>query len=123
MGEATIHTSPLQWLFANNWPIRIWLGAFTLGAPLAALSTIDFSAAHAFGWLLWLAPLAMSLLFAMSGYSLPITSFLRAVTRSTSGTLRSVESVRRSFSLKRDSRFMEIATGVFGLRASAAATL
>ena len=68
MERASVNISPLQWLFANNWPIRIWLGAFSLGAPLAALSTIDFSAAHAFGWLLWLALLAMSLLFAMSGF-------------------------------------------------------
>jgi hypothetical protein len=66
--EAPVNVSPLQWLFANNWPIRIWLIAFSLGTPLAALSTIDFSAAHAFGWRLWLALLAMSLLFAMAGF-------------------------------------------------------
>ena len=58
-----------------------------------------------------------------NSHSFPSTNFLRAVTRSTSGTLRSVESVRRSFSVKRDSRFIEIATGVFGLRVSAATTL
>ena len=68
MGEAPSNVSTLQSFFANNWPLRIWLSAFSLGAPLAALNTIDFSAAHAFGWLLWPALLAMSLLFAMAAF-------------------------------------------------------
>lgn len=51
------------------------------------------------------------------------TSFLRAETRSTSGTLRSVESMRRSFSVNRASRFIERATGVFGFLVNAATTL
>lgn len=66
MGETSISVSPLQWFFANNWPLRLWLGAFSLGAPLAALRDIDFSAAHAFGLRLWLALLTMSLLFAIA---------------------------------------------------------
>lgn len=56
-------------------------------------------------------------------HSLLRTSFLRAVMRSTSGTLRSVERLRRSFSVNRDSRFIEMATGVFGFLVSAATTL
>ena len=68
MEEAPIYVSPLQRLFANNWPLRLCLSAFSLGVPVAALRTIDFSAAHAFGLSLWLALLALSLLFAMAGF-------------------------------------------------------
>ncbi len=47
---------------------------------------------------------------------------LRAVVRRTSGTLRFVDSVLRSFSLSAISRFIETASGVFGFLASADTT-
>src|SRR3989442_15891767 len=53
---------------------------------------------------------------------LSITIFFLAVTRRISGTLRSVESIRRSLSLRRGRRFIERATGVFGFFVSASIT-
>ena len=50
------------------------------------------------------------------------TIFFRADVRSTSGTLRFVDSVLRSFSLSRFNRFIETASGVFGFLASADTT-
>src|SRR5262245_44371197 len=48
-----------------------------------------------------------------------MTTRLRALTRSTSGTLRLVERFRRSLSLKRARKFIDNATGVFGFLTSA----
>src|SRR5688572_3492162 len=54
---------------------------------------------------------------------LSMTIFLRAVIRRTSGTFRSVVSMRRSFSFSRESRFIDTATGVFGFFDSATTML
>src|SRR5690348_12853971 len=51
-----------------------------------------------------------------------MTIFFRAVIRTTSATLRSVESVRKSRSLRRASRFIATGTGVFGFLVNASAT-
>ena len=45
-------------------------------------------------------------------YFFSMTIFLRAVMRRTSGTLRSCDSIRMSFSFNRDSRFIDTASGV-----------
>jgi hypothetical protein len=59
--------------------------------------------------------------FKVASY-FPMTIFCRAVVRRTSGTLRFVDSVRKSFSLSRDSRFIDTASGVFGFLAKAETT-
>jgi hypothetical protein len=53
---------------------------------------------------------------------LSTTTRFRALTRSTSGTLRLVERFRRSLSLRRARKFIDTATGVFGFLTSACIT-
>jgi hypothetical protein len=68
MSEAPFYVSPGQWFFANNWPVRVWLGGFALTAPFFALRTIDLGTALALGWRFWLNLLGQSLLWAAVGF-------------------------------------------------------
>ena len=67
MKEAPIYTSLSKRFFASNWLLRAWLGAFSLGLPLALLLTLNPRVVFAAAWYVWFLLLGVSLLFAFVG--------------------------------------------------------